>query len=138
MAADLYIFGNNERVTSLVVRSSNFTDSRSSASIGASSLRCFGMQGSKFSNSEYQGVHAQDIGSQCESDNDVSSVDLFNRTSISADSEATGSIGDFIGLDVSFSISIDIRDCKFDNLSSKAVSIEAGLGSWDCCGTYQF
>ena len=130
LAADLYVFGSNERVTNLVVRSSTFTDSKSSASIGASSLRCFGMQGSNFSNSKYQGVHAQDIGGQCEDSNyDVLSVDIFDRTSISANSEAIDSIGDFIGHDVSFSISIDIRDCKFDNLSSQAVSIEGGLNS---------
>lgn len=130
LAADLYVFGSNERVTNLVVRSSSFTDSKSSTSIGATSLRCFGIQGSNFSHSKYEGVRAQDIGGQCEDSNyRVLSVDVFDRTSIAADSEAVASIGDFIGHDISFSISIDIRDCKFDNLSSQAVSIKGGLNS---------
>ena len=130
LAADLYGFGSNERVTNLVVRGSNFTNSRSSTSIGANSLRCFGIQGSNFSNSMHQGVRADNIGGQCEESNyHVLSVDVFDRASISADSTAARGIGDFIGHDISFSISIDIRHCNFNNLSSQAVSIKGGLNS---------
>ena len=97
LTADVYVFGGNERLTNLFVRSSNFINNQNSASIGVRSLRCFGVINSLFANSSWQGVHALDVGGQCESvfsDEDV----LFNRSSISLDSKSVASVSDFLGM----------------------------------------
>lgn len=128
IAADLYIFGDNERLTNLFVRNSYFIDSQVSASINVRSAQCFGLINTVCANSTKQGLHILDVGGQCENTFSDEIV-LFNRSSISVDSAAVASISDFIGHDVSYSIIIDIRGCKFDNISSQAVSVQGGLNS---------
>ena len=118
LAGDLYVFGARERLTTLIVLNSAFTDAQSEGSIWANSLMCFGVQWSNFSDS-LRGLHASDVGGQCE---DQNYGELFNRTSISPYSESAAIIQDFLGLassgGVAANISVDIRDCRFDNVSS--------------------
>ena len=138
LAADLYVFGDNQRLTNVTVSNSHFTESQVSASIDIRSVRCFGMINTTFVNSTKPGLEILDVGGQCENtvsdefdSNSVSadSAALFDRYSISADAAAVTSIGDFIGHDIAYSISIDIRGCRFDNISSRAVGIKGGLNS---------
>ena len=128
-AADLYVFGGSQRVTTLIVHNSSFTENRSQFSVYAYFLECFGVQSSNFSNSMYGGVHSSSAGGQC-GYLDHSYGDLFNTTSISEHAESTDYIDAWLEIQVDALFSNDIRNCRFENMSQlAALLIQGGLSS---------
>ena len=125
LASDVYVFG---RGTKLIVVGSSFTNSLRSAgpaSIYGNHLQCLGLYSTNFSNSVFGALHARNVGGRCDPIGD-----LFNKTRISSDATSAVVIEKFLGNDADYIFSVDIRYCRFDNISQKSVvKIEGGLDS---------
>lgn len=111
-AGVLYAYGLPARYTQVTIRSSIFTNGGGFCSVQLSSCSCTGIVNSTFSDTLHRGLCIQDANGACEG----SDAYLFNRSTISSTAD-NHVISDFLGDDVSISVSVDIRNSTFESLT---------------------